>query len=455
MSATIINRGKIIIDIEAGAINIPVPKFDEVLPKQAEMTRATDAQARATESAKRAEEEAEKARIRAIEAGVRNHREANERLQQMSEGFLKLSRSAVLLGFSQSESLQDLLKNLALVQAGFDALDGSRKVITSLSETMAKSAKTGQTLFQVIGSGNIAMAAGAAAVTLLAAAWASARREEEAYQAQLRQANSAKASLRDASMSELLPSERIAILERDRTKLPGIVGTPDEVEKNAEAYRRVEEQLLAAHRAELQLADQAKGKQIEAIRGEQQRLELAQQRLRTEQNAVRAYEAAYSQLNKFEQGQVKAAFDKLRKGGSLSEYERRLVERTGQSGIVEFDRAREGRAEGANAEQDLRGLQGATVGVSGSMQDFAKEVQRATEALTKLTSDREASTAIAELEQQRQEIERASVDLGKAFLKALKYVESQINIETKRNGQMRESLIRDRNTANQLFQGFQ
>lgn len=472
MAGEIISRGRIVIDLVQGKVDIPIPDFDKYTQGQQQAAQATQQQTqniaaqtqsvqqlnaqykaqvaalneigrssfreakggskwdagidnmRAAAEAERAElervnqlilsdrarrhqravamQEAERQAVeQANQRTLQQQRAMGESLDRMALGFMKVSRAAVLLGFSQDESLQDLLRNLALAQAAFDLFDGSRKIVRGLSEAMAMAAKNGQTLAQVIGTGNIALAAAAVAVLAIAKAWESAASEAKKYHEEAAKSQEIQDSI-GSELNKFRPAKERARSLLNETGGPVRSGP----NTNRDAQRILDANLALRDVLKEQLQEQEKSvaKQRESLNNAKSQVDLAKQRIAAEQGAVQSYEAAFSKLQAFEQKQLKAAFDKLRAGKDITEYERGLVDKVGQSGVADVSRAKEGRSEGADAAQDLKGLQGATVGVNGSLSELEKELDKFQKALEKITAGKTEQEFLDGLETRTRQI---------------------------------------------------
>jgi hypothetical protein len=466
----VINRGKIIIDIEQGSVKLPTPEFDKFIPPLERVNQQLrtqlsllndigraallDAQGgnkwkaglqnmRDSANAEAAERErvnqlilADRVRrherqLQLSEAEMRQQEQlaakqiasamaVGESLNRIGEGFLRVTRASVLLGYQSDESLQKLLKNLALVQAGFDGFRGASDIIRGVNKIAAEARANGQTFLAAIGSGNIAVAAGAVVVGALGMAWADAARRQREYVELQERFQSSRRNITDQIAELRGPGSQVALIERRIRTLRPEGEDPASALRYLEQQKELQQQLYDAKQAENRLEREKVSTQRQAIENAQEQVRLAEQRLSTERSAVRSYEAAFSKLEAFEQRQLKAAFDKVRRGGSLSEYERNLVDKVGQSGITEFDRAREGRREGAR-ESDLAGIEGATVGASGGLRQFERELDDANKRLREFAEGRDSDAALRSLEQKNEELARVAergVDIAiKAFLR--------------------------------------
>jgi hypothetical protein len=345
----------------------------------------------------------QRAQQQAAQQAIQDHRAVNESIQRVGEGVMKLTRSAVLLGFAQDESMQSLLKNLAMVQAGYDAFDGSRKIIQGLNAVMDQASRSGMSLAQVIGRGNIALAALAAAATAAAVAYQMLNAEEEKRKKKFSDSASGVMGLRQTIRSMQSPEDRKAIAERD---LGGAIRFASKHADYADEAGKKAENLLSIEREITQQSLDRLNKSRDAIRAQQSQLEIAQQRRDAERDIVRSVEASYSKLSAGEQRRLQSAAEKVKAGGDINEYERKLFERAGQGGIADSSRSKEGRAEGADQFiKTVQGLDGAATGTVGSFEDLNQTVMDLEKSLKSLAGD-DANATLAKLEQQTEDVIR-------------------------------------------------
>jgi hypothetical protein len=489
----VINRGKIVIDLVAGKVELPVPDYGAYQRGQAEAAKATEQHTKSQEAQRKsvealnaqyraqvtalnevgrrafndakgddkwkaglqamtdarnqqaaAAETERRARQRAAQQALQDQRAIGESLDRMANGFMKVSRAAVLLGFTQDESLQKLVKNLALAQAGFDLFDGSRKIVQGLTEAMAQAARNGTSLVQVIGRGNIALAAMAAAAAAAAVAYQLLNAEREKQLKNAGDSASGVMAIRNFMRSMDNPEEKARRAQRDMDSSLNMASRGGPM-IGVDLRRAVgaAEKLLEAEKEITADAQKRLNLQREAIEKGQAQLDLAKQRLNAERQLVRTVEASFSKLSEFEQKRLQSAAKRLREGGDINEYERGLFEKAGEGGIADVSRAREGRREGSQEFlNSVKGLEGATTGTTGSMNSLNEQVEKLEKSLSKITGGADTASALAAIEQQSKDITQSFDDFQKKLIALLKKANDKYTELAREQGELAGQLSR-------------
>lgn len=399
-------------------------------------------------------------------------------LRETGEGVLRLSRGFVLLSGASDETLETMVKSLAVVQGLHDLYSGSEKIVRNLAEaekalaaaqalqtaatvggTAAAGAATAATASYTTATLALAAAQRAATVVLnpvtlaIAALAAVVMTAVEAYDYfttsadEAREAVLAQAQAVDiltAAFDKQLAIERqITDLQRttmsdaekraslDKQYFQGIGdasfdidmarGKSPEAEKvaresAARQYAEAAAALKQRDQLERNILDNQKQQadnQIEAIKRQEQLVEAAQRQVDAEKQKADAMQSQIGRLSTLQQSQLKALRDKLLAGGDLSRgEEKRLDELGGEQGRAIVDARARKRAEAAGFGPDFfKGIEGASTG----MDSAAQKLKEAAEALKALTSGATAAAKIAEIEAEKQKLEKGMTEFRKAL----------------------------------------
>lgn len=397
--------------------------------------------------------------------------------QQAGEGFFRLARAAALLGAS-NDSLQQMVKSLAEVQAYWDLFAGTIAIIQAMllaqkavaaAQAVYVTALAASTLatqafmvavieataalvsflipFAVVAAivGGViiaAMAAWDALTTSEEEAAEAARAYNEAVQkgfgdnlARLEKTLELQQELAAASRAQMTLAEQQASLAGSRASsgafARGVVNRLGDIDPAArgqaldaakqaamEAIRFGNEELALAIKrrdAEVEIR-QEKIKQIESA---ERALQTAERQKQIEEDKLRAFQAQVGALSKFEQDQLINIRDRLRRGEQLNQFEEEFLAQNGGEG-------------GRKAVNDIRSKRGAAAGFgvdfwegtagAGAVKDMAKaseDVAKALAELAKLLGDAgSAAEAKARYEAQIKVIEETSAKEIEALKKA-------------------------------------
>lgn len=365
--------------------------------------------------------------------------------QQAGEGFFRLARAAALLG-SSNESLEQMVKNLAEVQAYWDLFAGTLAIIQAVTNAQKALAAAQAVYVTALGASTLATQAFMVALieataALLAfltpfiiiaavigaviwagvAAWdALTTSEEEAKDAAKRYAEQVQketqaaidllerymklqSELEAAQRSQMSLSEQQASLAVSRKTAAGTaVGLMDlgnsgpaaAMKQEFEAARQYaleanrlanEEIALAMKRRDAEVdIRQEKIKQIESA---ERALEAAQRQKQIEDDKLRSFQAQVGALAEFERTQLINIRNRLRAGEQINPFEEEfLAEKGGEGGRRAADSIRAKRAADAGFGVDFwEGTAGA--GAAKDMADASEKVAKALEELAKLLGD--------------------------------------------------------------------
>lgn len=396
---------------------------------------------------------------------------------QAGEGFFRIARAATLLGASNS-SLEQMVKNLAQVQAYWDLFSGSLAIIQAVTNAQ-KALAAAQAVYVVALAGStlatqaftvalvealaallaflapfliIAAIIGAAILAAIAVWDALTESEEEATEAaklhadavqkatdqaigQLQKQLAMEEELEAARRSQMSDAEQQISLAGSRGRASGLAASL--LDRSGGVDPAAQKQFLEAARAaaleanklandEIALAMRRRDAEIEInrekikqIESAERALETAQRQKQIEEDKLRAFQAQVGALSQFEQQQLTQIRDKLRAGQGINQFEEEfLAQNGGEGGRQAADAIRSRRAAAAGFGVDFwDGTDGA--GAAKDMADASEKVAKALEDLAKLLGDAgSAAEAKARYEAQIKAIEEASAKEVEALKKA-------------------------------------
>lgn len=413
-----------------------------------------------------------------VDRAAKAQRDLASAYREAGEGVMRVARGFVLLSGASEESLQRMVQGLAVVQGAYDLFAGSQKIVQNLAKaeaalaaaqaattaatttntaaTVANTAATSglsaatlgaaaakQALAAVMNPVTLGLVALGAAVMAVAEAWDYfTTSAEEARNAALAQAEATKI-LTNAMAGQLAAERQIAELRRmtmsdaekraslDREAINARASGGLEIElasgKSPEAElaaRNFASQQYAAAASALKERDSLeksildtqrtqKDNAIEAIKRQDQLVQAAQRQLDIEKQKADQQQAQIGRLTTLQQNQLRSLRDKLLRGEDLSRgEEKRLDELGGEQGRAIVDARARKRAEAAGFGQDFfKGIEGASTG----MDDAAKKLKEAAEALKAITQGATAAAKIAEIEADKKKLESSFAEYRKAM----------------------------------------
>jgi hypothetical protein len=384
---------------------------------------------------------------KAIDQQNRAVRQYHEGLNQASEGVFRLARAAVLLGGSD-ESMQKLIRNLAIVQAGYDLFKGSTQIIGGLAkaqENLAKAnalaAASGTAASAGMAPLNPILAGVAISVGLAALAWshyANAQREADEAQKEFLQ-NKRDADALITGTDAVDPNTRLATLRRQvdeelalrqklstRTRVVATQGggftvsdrTPESIGQENDSFKREAD----FRKQILQIQEDQNRKQKEKIDvterdiKQQQQLLSAANRLRdSERERLESFRAQIAKLSPLELQQLKAIDEKLQRGDKLNRNELSILEKNAGSRGQDV-----ARAQGAKEFEGL-GLRKDFLGSEKAYNDAAKATEDLTVKMKELTAAMTGKEKLADLADENRQlltsVEKLRSELATAIIK--------------------------------------
>lgn len=364
---------------------------------------------------------------------------------QAGEGFFRLARAAVLLGASD-ESLQQMIKSLAQVQAYWDLFAGTVKIIQAVTAAQKALAAAQAAYVAALAASTLATQAfmvalieataallaflapfiiiaaiiGAAIIAAIAIWDALTVSESEAAEAAKQYTEAVqkgteiaiKSLQEQLKLEEELESMRRSVMSdpdqqaslagsraRSAAAASSLLGSAGGVDPAAqkqflEAAREAamqaakfanEEMALAMKRRDAEVdIRQEKIKQIEAA---EKALQTAQRQKQIEDEKLRSFQAQVGALAEFERTQLINIRNRLRAGENINQFEEEfLAEKGGEGGKRAADSIRAKRAAAAGIGVDFwDGTAGA--GAAKDMADASDKVAKALEELAKLLGD--------------------------------------------------------------------
>jgi hypothetical protein len=385
---------------------------------------------------------------KAIDQQNRAVRQYHEGLNQASEGVFRLARAAVLLGGSD-ESMQKLIRNLAIVQAGYDLFKGTTQIIgglakaqDSLAKANAAAAASGTAASAGMAPLNPILAGVAISVGVAALAWshyANAQREADEAQKEFLQ-NKRDADAIITGTDAVNPNTRLAILRRqvdEEQRLQATLGLPkqriihgrqedrivfeinqEELKQKSDSFKREAD----FRKQILQIQEDQNRKQKEKIDvterdiKQQQQLLSAANRLRdSERERLESFRAQIAKLSPLELQQLKAIDEKLQRGDKLNRNELSILEKN--AGNRGQDVAR---AQGAKDFEGL-GLRKDFLGSEKAYNDAAKATEDLTVKMKELTAAMTGKEKLADLADENRQlltsVEKLRSELAAAIIK--------------------------------------
>lgn len=473
--ADIVTRGKIIIDLEKGKVDIPAPDMgpvlaakDKQIAKEQELgdwiARELEAEAKLAKEREAAAAKAEEAARKLAEETERNtllvakgNVEALQGLTQMGDGFFLLGRSAALFASNTDEGLQQMIRTLATVQAGFDLFKGTIQtfqgavaIIEKLTEARKAQAALTATATAAEGAHAAAMTTSTGAAIGLTAAMTPLIATFAAIAAIIAAAAIAYKLFMDAEAEEAEQTRKI-LAEREQADQQRAQAAVANIQRDRAAAQARLANLAAVQTAEEQLAEIEKRKQdaqtgasvgsrsfsaldrdqaaqyavdkqqelidleqrqydirqkiadettranqeaARAIEQQQRSLENAQKQLDLENKKVQSFEAQFGQLSRIEQERLKTIGAKVEAGQDLSRFEENELRRIGgEAGQRIANDIAGERGKGAGADDVLRQLGGLA-----GLRDATAAVGKEQAGLDELTGGVSADAAIKQLE---------------------------------------------------------
>lgn len=184
----VIRRGTIIIDLQQGKVELKPPDMGPVLKAREQELRLIDQlevntrnlwalqEEAARAQAQNAAQQQQQNRSDAIEQEAAAQRQLAAAYREAGEGVMRVARGFVLLTGASGESLQKMVKGLAIVQGAFDLFAGSQKIIDNLAKAeealaAAQAAQTAVTTTNTVATvANTAAKASLSTASLAAAA---------------------------------------------------------------------------------------------------------------------------------------------------------------------------------------------------------------------------------------------------------------------------------------------
>lgn len=388
------------------------------------------------------------------------------------EGFFRLARAAALLGASD-ESLQQIIKSLAQVQAYWDLFAGSLKIIQAVTMAQKALAAAQASYVAALAASTLAtqvftvalveaLAAlvaflapfviiaaiiGAAIIAAIAVWDALTESEEEATEAAKAHAEAVQAATQktlDAIQSQIAMEQELNKLRRermeydamqaslrgDRGDLTGragslydqaIAGDPAAEKQRLEAAKELAMQAAALDNEALAAAMKQRDAQVDITRekinqieASEKALATAQRQLQIEEDKLRSFQAQVGALSEFERDQLINIRNRLRAGEQINQFEEEfLASKGGEGGRKAADsiRARRGAAAGFGVDF-WDGTEGS--GAAKDMADASEKVAEALKELAKLLGDAgSAAEAKARYEAEIKEFQRVAEEFAK------------------------------------------
>lgn len=425
---SVIRRGKIIIDLEAGKVELKAPDLDKVLRAKEESLRLSREEAEAVKQ--NYDDYGER-----LERVSQLYKQAARDNQQLVEGIARLARGIVLVSGS-NKSIEELARSLAVVQGVADILIGSFKTIAALlaASPFVQAA--------------VAIAAIAVAFDALTTSQAEADEAALKYIDTLRTIQNAEAEREDfrrralqgsQSLAEQIAAAQSQFNRRDfdaRDLADKALNDPL-FQRNKEIQQASLEFASDMLKGQIGLLDEIvdkerqrtdqlkmqKDEQIEAIQNQQRLVDGAERLLKAEQDKLRSFQSQAGQLAKFEQDQLKAIRDKLKGGQDISSFEEDfLADKGGEGGrnIAEARRARRGAAAGFGDDFFSGIADAGNAAGTGGIARAAEELRKVTEELKKLTGGQGSAEAIAKLQREKDALERQYTEFYEKSAKQIK-----------------------------------